>query len=92
MSSLIEKLQYTKQTKLAIKEAIITKGASCETDCFRQYPERILAIPSGGSGGGSVTPGEGETLALYNYDYYTMLYEGILLPSKEYIYGTYEIL
>lgn len=51
MSSLIEKLQYTKQTKLAIREAISTKGASCETDCFRQYPERILAIPSGGSGG-----------------------------------------
>lgn len=53
MSDIITKLERIKQTKHEIKEAINTKGAICETDCFREYPERILAIPSGGSGGGS---------------------------------------
>ena len=63
MSDIITKLERIKQTKHEIKEAINTKGAICETDCFREYPERILAIPSGGSsGGGSSSGGSGDSL------------------------------
>lgn len=63
MSDIITKLERIKQTNHEIKEAITTKGAICETDCFREYPERILAIPSGGSsGGGSSSGGSGDSL------------------------------
>lgn len=60
MSDIIAKLERIKQTKTEIKDAIKTKGATCDTDCFREYPERILAIPSGG--GGSITPSVGIVL------------------------------
>jgi hypothetical protein len=53
MSDIITKLERIRQTKTEIREAINIKGAACETDCFREYPERILQIPSGGSGPGS---------------------------------------
>ena len=48
MSDLITKLQRIKQTKKEIKDAINAKGSSCNTECFREYPDRILAIQGGG--------------------------------------------
>lgn len=51
MGTLVEKLRYALETKTEIRSAISAKGSSCETDCFREYPDRILAIPSGDPSG-----------------------------------------
>ena len=52
MGTLIDKLNRIKQTKNEIKDAINQKGAVCNTSCFREYPNKIIAIPSGGGNGG----------------------------------------
>lgn len=47
------KLAYLKDTKNLIKNAIIEKGQDVsDSDTFRSYAEKILAISGGGSGGG----------------------------------------
>ena len=48
MGTLNEKLDYLKQTKQEIREAIAAKGQSISpTDTFRSYAEKISAIDSG---------------------------------------------
>lgn len=49
MSSITDKVNYLKETKTAIKNAIINKGVNIsDTDSFRSYAEKITAIPSTG--------------------------------------------
>lgn len=87
-----EMLSIFKQAKIPkLQGKLVTENGDYTPDNeYDGFSKVTVNVPT--SGGGSVTPGEGETLALYNHDYYTILYEGILLPNKEYIYGTYEIL
>ena len=50
MSYTTDKLNYLKDTKTAIKEAIISKGQEVtDDDTFRSYADKILAITEGGS-------------------------------------------
>lgn len=53
MGTLMDKLNRIKQTKTEIKAAINQKGSACNTNCFREYPNRILAISGGGNNSGS---------------------------------------
>lgn len=58
-----DKLSYLLDTKAAIKAAIINHGVSVsDTDTFRSYADKILAIPTGGDGGS--TGGESNEDAL----------------------------
>lgn len=55
MNTTSEKLNYLLDTKTAIKNALIEKGASVEdTDTFRSYADKILSLQIG-SGGSSDT-------------------------------------
>lgn len=57
MGTLEDKLNYLKDTKVAIKNAIINKGVDVtDSDTFRSYADKIDSIQTGGGGGG----GEGE--------------------------------
>ena len=50
MGTLVEKINYLKETKTAIKNAITAKGVSVsDTDTFRSYAGKIGEIQSGGS-------------------------------------------
>lgn len=50
MTSIGEILDYIKETKSLIKNAIITKGvAVSDSDTFRSYEQKIDDIPTGGS-------------------------------------------
>lgn len=50
MSDTVEKLKYLKETKKAIKNALIERGMTVsDTDTFRSYADKILEIPSGSS-------------------------------------------
>ena len=54
MGTLVEKINYLKETKTAIKNAIVSKGVSVsDTDTFRSYAGKIGEIQSGSSGSGS---------------------------------------
>ena len=55
MGTTSEKLSYLLDTKEAIKDALIEKGATVEdTDTFRSYADKILSLQiGGGSDGGS---------------------------------------
>ena len=49
MGTISEKLNYLMDTKVAIKNALIEKGAEVsDNDTFRSYSNKILEIPSGG--------------------------------------------
>lgn len=49
MSSITDKVDYLKATKEAIRTAITNKGVSVsQSDTFRSYAEKIIAIPSTG--------------------------------------------
>ena len=49
MSTTSEKLSYLLDTKEAIKDALIEKGATVEdTDTFRSYADKILSLQIGG--------------------------------------------
>ena len=74
MSDIITKLERVKQTKTEIKQAIKSKGSACDTDCFKEYPGRILAIPSGG-----VEPSIGVVLQEK-----TLTTNGVHLPDEGY--------
>lgn len=53
MGTLADKLQYLKETKDAIMNAIIEKGvAITSSDTFRSYAQKISEITGGGSSGG----------------------------------------
>lgn len=48
MSTYVDKLNYLKQTKEAIKNALIEKNIIIsDTDTFRSYAEKILSIQGG---------------------------------------------
>lgn len=65
MSSISDKMDYLKETKSAIKEAIQDKGVTVlETDTFRSYAEKIASIDGSGSGG-SITDAELGAATLY---------------------------
>lgn len=50
MGTTAEKAQYTNETKSLIKQAIRSKGVEvADTDTFRSYVEKILAIKTGGN-------------------------------------------
>lgn len=52
MGTIAEKLAYVKETKALIKSALIEKGQTvADTDTFRSYADKVLAIQGGGSGG-----------------------------------------
>ena len=66
MGTLVEKINYLKETKTAIKNAIVAKGVSVsDTDTFRSYAGKIGEIQSGSSGGGS------ENNAIIDFTKYT---------------------
>ena len=49
MGTTSEKLSYLLDTKEAIKDALIEKGATVEdTDTFRSYADKILSLQIGG--------------------------------------------
>ena len=52
MGTLADKLQYLKDTKDAIMNAIIEKGVEItSSDTFRSYADKIKSIVAGGGGG-----------------------------------------
>ena len=56
MGTLADKLQYLKDTKNAIMNAIIEKGIEItSSDTFRSYADKIKGITSGGVGGYTTT-------------------------------------
>lgn len=59
MESLVEKLNYTNETKGLIKSALQNKGIEVsDTDSFRSYVDKINSIQSGGGINNSDTMGE----------------------------------
>lgn len=57
MGTTADKLNKLKQTKQAIKAAIVNKGVEVtDTDTFASYASKIDSIQTGGSGGGFVIP------------------------------------
>lgn len=51
MNTTSEKLNYLLDTKTAIKNALIEKGATVEdTDTFRSYADKILSLQIGSGG------------------------------------------
>ena len=70
MGTLADKLQYLKETKDAIMNAIIEKGvAITSSDTFRSYADKIAQITGGGSGGG--------ILCNINYGGYTTIIDNV---------------
>lgn len=69
MGTLADKLQYLKDTKDAIMNAIIEKGvAITSSDTFRSYADKIKSIKSGGGGG---------ILTNINYGGYTTVIDNV---------------
>ncbi len=69
MGTLAAKLQYLKDTKDAIMNAIIEKGvAITSSDTFRSYADKIKGITSGGGGG---------ILCNINYGGYTTVIDNV---------------
>ena len=57
MGTTADKLNKLKETKQAIKAAIVNKGVEVtDTDTFASYASKIDSIQTGGSGGGFVIP------------------------------------
>ena len=57
MGTTADKLNKLKETKQAIKTAIVNKGVEVtDTDTFASYASKIDSIQTGGSGGGFVIP------------------------------------
>ena len=50
--STASKLSKILDTKVRLKEAIVNKGVSVNTEVFAEYPSKVLAITSGDEGSG----------------------------------------
>lgn len=49
MGTVVDKLNYLKETKTAIKNALVEKGVEVtDLDTFRSYAQKIADIPAGG--------------------------------------------
>lgn len=49
MGTVVDKLNYLKETKTAIRNALVEKGVSvADSDTFRSYAQKIAGIPAGG--------------------------------------------
>ena len=49
MGTVVDKLNYLKETKTAIKNALVNKGVSVtDSDTFRSYAQKVVDIPVGG--------------------------------------------
>ena len=76
MGTVIDKLNYLKETKTAIRNALVDKGVEvADTDTFRSYAQKVVDIPVGGGDidaliDGTLTEITSNVTTIRNYAFY----------------------
>lgn len=76
MGTVIDKLNYLRETKAAIRSALIEKGAEItDFDTFRSYAQKIAGIPAGGEAistliDGTLTEITSDVTSIRDYAFY----------------------
>lgn len=85
MGSVVDKLNYLKETKTAIRNALVEKGVEvADSDTFRSYAQKVTDIPAGGGDidaliDGSITEiiSEATYISSYKFNYCSKLTKAI---------------
>ena len=76
MGTVADKLNYLKETKIAIKNALIEKGVEvADSDTFRSYAQKVADIPIGGADidaliDGTLTEVTSDVASIREYTFY----------------------